>query len=105
MEKSTFRSRKFSNAYFHLLREAQEDAKRARETTSFAQVNQEKQRVRQLHYKKKGLIVLKLFNHEMNKFHFSFSFSRAYTLGLIGFFVLPFSVLLKKKQLNSKCML
>lgn len=34
---------------FHLLREAQEDAKRARETTSFAQVNQEKQRVRQLH--------------------------------------------------------
>lgn len=48
-EKSTFRSRKFSNAYFHLLREAQEDAKRAQETTSFAQVNQEKQRVRQLH--------------------------------------------------------
>lgn len=83
--------------------QAQEDAKRARETTSFAQVNQEKQLDN--YVKKKGLIVLKLFNYEMNKFHFSFPFSRAYTLGLIGFFVLPFSVLLKKKQLNSKCML
>lgn len=31
-------------------------------------------------------------------FTFLFHFSRAYTLGLIGFFVLPFSVLLKKNS-------
>lgn len=38
----------------------------------------------------------------MNKFHFSFPFSRACTLGLIGFFVLPFSVLLKKKTVEQQ---